>query len=138
MIKEGDLDWMREDIQSPGEKPRFPIRAVLNNRTLSVYEANHYDTIAFAVNLQSIKSIQNYPDDVNSCFVITSDDDKRIVLCSMRGDTSASAPDIKKEWVKQIFFFKEHCQTNFQIHQLEDDEITKIKKHELEQRMMEE
>jgi len=46
---------MREDIKTPDgvEFPRFPVRVVLNNRTLSVYEANHYDTIIFAVGLRS-------------------------------------------------------------------------------------
>ncbi len=55
----------------------------------------------------------------------------------MRGDSSDSAENIKNEWVKQIFFFRDHCKTEFKIHTLDnDDEISNIKKHELQQRIM--
>jgi len=59
VIKEGDMDWMREDIEVvTGENPRFPVRVVLNNRTISIFEANHYDTIAWSVNLHTIDRIE--------------------------------------------------------------------------------
>jgi len=131
VIKEGDLDWYREDIESPGDQPRIPVRVVLNNRTLSIFEANHFDTIAFSTNIAVIKTIQNLKADVKSCFVITTELGDRLVLCAMRGDTSDSAENIKNEWVRQIFFFRDHCQTEFKVHTLENDEITNIKKHDL-------
>ncbi len=138
VLKEGDLDWMREDMQTPGDKPRFPVRVVLNNRTLTVFESSHYDTVAFSVNLRSITSIEKHPDDPKACFVVNTDDNKRIVLCAMRGDSSNSAEIIKNEWVKQIFFFKDHVDAPLEIKVFEDDDITKIKKHELQIRMEEE
>ncbi len=115
IIKEGDMDWMREDLPSPGEAPRLPVRVVLNNRTLSVFEANHYDTIAFSVNLHAIKKIELHPKDPKACFVVTTDDEKRITLCAMRGDSSDSMENIRKDWVKQIYFFRDHCRTEHEI-----------------------
>jgi len=129
---------MREDMNTHGEKPRFPVRVVLNNRTLTVFEASHYDTVAFSVNLKSITAIEQHPDDPKACFVINTDDNKRITLCAMRGDSSDSAENIKNEWVKQIFWFKDHIDAPLDIKVFEDDEITKIQKHELQIRMEEE
>ncbi len=51
----------------------MPVRVVLNNRTLSIFEANHFDTIAFSTNLAAIKTIQNLREDPRSCFVITTE-----------------------------------------------------------------
>jgi len=38
IIKEGDLDLMREDLKIGGRVPRVPSRVVMNNRTLTVFE----------------------------------------------------------------------------------------------------
>ena len=134
VIKEGDLEWMREDMQMPEgiKKPRFPVRVVLNNMTLSVFTANHFDTITFGVNLLAIKTIENHPEDEKACFVITSDDNKRIVLCSMLSDTSDTPENIKKEWVKQIYFFKNHCHTEHAVHFFDGNPQVKIKRLEIE------
>ena len=134
MVKEGDLDWMREDLPTPSgiPKPRIPVRVILNNRTLSVFEAQIFDTISYSVNLLAIKTIENHPEDEKACFVITGDENKRITLCSMGSDTTDTPENIKKEWVKQIYFFKNHCHTEHAVHFFEGDRQTNVKRMEIE------
>ena len=52
--KEGDLEWMNLDIDGSG-LARFPVRAVLNTNTFTIFREDRYDTILFSVNLSKIK-----------------------------------------------------------------------------------
>lgn len=38
IIKEGDLDLVRNDLKDFHVKPRLPARVVLNNQTLNIFE----------------------------------------------------------------------------------------------------
>ena len=136
IVKEGDLDWMREDLGAKGQYPRFPVRAILNNRTFTVFENNHYDTIAFSTNLNAIKSIKKHPSDEKNCFVIENDDDRRITLCAMRSDTHDSGENIKNEWVRQIYYFRDYCEQKHAIHVFTDD-VSKIITHQIEEAKLE-
>jgi hypothetical protein len=44
------------------KKPRIPARAVLNNRTFTVFENDHYDSVLFSVSLSKLK-IEDLADD---------------------------------------------------------------------------
>jgi len=53
----------------------------------------------------------------------------------MRTDTHDSGSNIRDEWVKQIYFFKNHCHQTYKVHVFDD--VSTVIKHEIEVRTME-
>ncbi len=54
MIKEGDLDLIRDDLVEFTVKPRMPARVVLNNQTLTIFETSHTKDVILSVLLPNI------------------------------------------------------------------------------------
>jgi len=54
LIKEGDLDIVRDDIGNFERPIRLPVRAVLNNMTFSVFQTADFDAILFSVSLPEV------------------------------------------------------------------------------------
>ena len=54
MIKEGDLDLIRDDLIEFTVKPRMPARVVLNNQTLTIFETSHTKDVILSVLLPNI------------------------------------------------------------------------------------
>lgn len=69
IIKEGDLDLMREDLKIGGRVPRVPSRVVMNNRTLTVFENDQYESALFSVILRDVK-VMEYLKDKEECLVV--------------------------------------------------------------------
>ena len=68
----------------------------------------------FSTNLDDIASLQNYPDD-DSCFVINTNTDDRIVLCASPSETKSTPTKVQQSWIKDIYFFKEHCSEDLAV-----------------------
>jgi hypothetical protein len=49
------------------KKPRIPARVVLNNRTLTVFENDKYESVLFTTNLDTLTA-EDLPSDPNTCF----------------------------------------------------------------------
>jgi len=65
---------MRFDITIPNGHPRFPVRVVLNDKTITIFNGPNADKIAWSVNLKNIINIQNSKDDPKACFIVQTDD----------------------------------------------------------------
>ena len=126
---------MKSEIkQVDGRSPRIPARVVLNNRTITVFESDDYQTIIFALNLEHLKTIENDPLDAENCFILKDcSSENKISLCGF--SNSLEKPwQQKKEWVKQIYFFRDKCHDDGNLY---IDEILLMKKRALEEEALE-
>lgn len=55
IVKEGDLDLVRDDLQAFEVKPRLPARVVLNNQTLTIFETGNPKDTIFSIKLSNLK-----------------------------------------------------------------------------------
>ncbi len=70
IIKEGDLNLMREDLKtSAGRFPLVQSRIVMNNATFSVFENDEYQSLLFGQSLKDIK-IRDYDQNPHECIVV--------------------------------------------------------------------
>ncbi len=102
---------MRFDITIPKGHPRFPVRVVLNQKTFSIFDGPNADQITWSVSLIHIINIVNSKDDPKACFVVQTDDGQSATLCAMAGDMSGTLEEIKKSWMKDIYFFQHFVTT---------------------------
>jgi len=51
VIKEGDLELVRDDLPGFARPPRTPVRVVLNNSTFSIFSTDNYGDIVFSSGL---------------------------------------------------------------------------------------
>lgn len=51
VIREGDINMLREDMTQFSELPRLPVRAVLNMKTFTIFESDKFDSIIAGFNL---------------------------------------------------------------------------------------
>lgn len=59
------MDVIQEQLVQFKRKPRIPARVVMNNRTLTVFENDHYDSVIFSAILGNIAVVENHPDGLN-------------------------------------------------------------------------
>ncbi len=108
VIKEGDLEILLEDFKDMKRPPRLPTRVVLNNRTISIFQADHYESIYMSFELSNLDQIQLNPIDPESCFILKDkrDPSKKITLCAMQSG-KLSAEEELNNWTDAIYLFKE-------------------------------
>lgn len=98
------MDLLREDLKIGGRIPRVPSRVVMNNRTLTVFENDQYESALFSVILRDMK-VMDYLKDKEDCLVVIDNkQEKRVVLCGLDDKQKE-----KEEWVKEIKFFRDYC-----------------------------
>lgn len=68
IIKEGDLELIRNDLPGFKKPPRTAARVVLNNSTFSIFQTDNFADIMFSCTLKELK-LEKDPDDFN-CFRI--------------------------------------------------------------------
>lgn len=109
IIKETDVEIVRDDVTQFHAYPKVPGRAVLNNRTFSVFQtANNYETIIYSAQLKNIIIVKSRVDP-EICFQVNDTSTTRhIILCGL-STASDDLTEIKAEWEKQILFFKNNC-----------------------------
>lgn len=54
MIKEGDMELVRDDLKGFVKPPRTPSRVILNNATLSIFLTDNFGDIVFSVILKEL------------------------------------------------------------------------------------
>lgn len=108
ILKEGDLEIVREDLDQFQRPPRVPARVVLNNQTISVFQTANYDTILFSCELPNVE-LSKFGEET-SCFQITNAlSGVHVALCSMGTIMGITMEQLRNEWVKAIQFFKDYC-----------------------------
>lgn len=111
VVREGDLDLGIED-QGFAMMPKFPVRVILNNKTLSIFSTPSYENVYKSWDLNYL-NIKTSREEARSCFVLSDlrDPTKRATLCIMPTALKAgqSIEAAKEEWYKDIFFFRDKC-----------------------------
>lgn len=54
IVKEGDLDVIRDDLADFHVKPRLPARVVLNNQTLTIFETSDPKDTLLTITLPNV------------------------------------------------------------------------------------
>jgi len=54
VIKEADMELVRDDLPGFKKPPRTPVRVVLNNSTLSIFQTDNFADIMFSVTLREL------------------------------------------------------------------------------------
>jgi len=128
--KEEDLDIIREDIEGLKIKPRIPSRVVMNNRTISIFEASNYESLLKSFYLRELKEVKRYEKDPHRCLFI-SDKMKHFIMCVMPNDNQN--PDTKiRNWIRDIRDFKENCRSRRKSITMTDPRINQFI-HDLEE-----
>lgn len=81
IVKEGDLDLIREDLPQFTVKPRLPARVVLNNQTLTIFETNNPKDSLFSIKLPNIQVVN--AKEPNCIDVIDKQNGLKKTLCAM-------------------------------------------------------
>jgi len=106
VIKEGDLDLIRDDLVEFTVKPRMPARVVLNNQTLTIFETSHTKDVILSVLLPNIIVVNSK--NTNCIDIIDKKTHVQETLCSMGMLGSDHEQDIA-HWKEEIKFFAEKC-----------------------------
>jgi len=111
VVKEGDFYLGIED-QGFAVMPKYPIRVILNNETISIFTTPTYDNVYKSWDLKYV-NIKASPEDTRSCFVLSDRRDltKKATVCIMPTALKAgqSIEDAKEEWCHDILFFRDKC-----------------------------
>ena len=129
---------MQTQLKQLRVKPRLPAHVILNNRTLTVFSGESYDSVVFSVPLSDIMLHANWTDSPESCFVVKNTKAfTQIVLCALTGSQDPSKD--KKNWLDAIGLFKSQCYEGMKIAPDEDndDPILNMKKAELAEEELE-
>ena len=137
MLKEADLEVVQTQLKQLRVKPRLPAHVILNNRTLTVFSGESYESVVFSVPLSDIMLQANWTESKESCFVVKNTRAfDQIVLCAITGARDPSKD--KKEWLDAIQLFKSKCYEGMKIAPSEDiDPIIAMKKADLEEEELE-
>jgi hypothetical protein len=54
VVKEGDLDLVRDELLDFTIKPRLPARVVLNNQTLTIFETSNIKDVVLSIRLPNV------------------------------------------------------------------------------------
>lgn len=107
MIKEGDLELIRDDLPGFKKPPRTPVRVVLNNSTLSIFQTDNFADILFSVTLKELQLLRQ-DDDVNCIRVANVRSGQSKGICAMALSKESQADQIRS-WTKNINMFKSDC-----------------------------
>ena len=136
IIKEEDLDIVRSELSNLKVPVRIPSRVILNNKTLSIFEAQSYETLYKSFILREIIEFKAWNIDPNRCLRVA-DRYKDIVMCVM--NTDQSDPNMKiKAWVKDIIDFRDNCERQPILKQIDDPRLKEFKQQLLQQDMINE
>jgi hypothetical protein len=122
LIKEGDLALFIEEGSIKGAK--IPVRVILNNRTLTAYSNDDYESIIVSHRLSSVTGLRKFENDKsNTCFEIE-EGKKRTVLCAF---VSPNKPltELAKEWQSDMLDFIKNC-ANYYSHELDFKDMNEM------------
>ena len=107
VIKEGDLELIRDDLPGFKKPPRTPVRVILNNSTLSLFQTDNFADIMFSVTLKELQ-LMKQDDDVNCIRVFNKRNNQSKGICAMALSKESQSDQIKS-WTKNINMFKSDC-----------------------------
>jgi len=108
IIKEGDLELIRNDLPGFKKPPRTAARVVLNNSTFSIFQTDNFADIMFSCTLKELK-LENDPNDVNCFKIINQRNNQAKGLCALAMNRESMVDQVKS-WKKNILMFQTSCQ----------------------------
>lgn len=105
IIKEEDLNIIREDLGNLRIKPKIPSRVIMNKRTITIFESGSYQSVLKSFYLKDLIYYREWEED-ESCLKLQ-DHSKYIIMCVL-----CSADNREKEikqWIRDINEFKDLC-----------------------------
>jgi len=132
VIFEADVYLNRTDLDKECKTaPLIPARAVMNNKTYSIFLGDTMDDIYFSSNLEDLH-VKDIDGDTHACYILKDvSADHSIEVCGKPGEHS-TAEEEKKEWMDEIGFFQNKCISEFHT-AVEDDPLIQMKMMELDQ-----
>jgi hypothetical protein len=145
VIKEGDMTYTKDLNQKDqltsnmGEKPsdmesvQVPVRMVMNNRTVTLFAGEDYDShlISFVLHRSNLVVDKSRPE----CFFINQDDGKTAKICPFGCDNSKKAVE---EWDYDFNLFKYQCNFGHKEHEVDFDNKLKDKIKQAKQSILDE
>jgi len=125
VIKDGDLALLIIDGNLKGAK--IPVRVVLNNRTITIYSSDTYESIIVSHSLSTVTGLRKYKD--KTCFEIE-ETKKKSVLCAFVS-SGKSLEELSLEWQKDILEFIKQCSSSY-YHELDYSEMTETSSDKVE------
>jgi hypothetical protein len=114
-IKEGDLAIYIEEGSIKGSK--IPVRVILNNRTLTAYSNDDYESIIVSHTLSKITGLRRFAkENTNTCFTVQ-EGHRKTTLCAFVSPRK-SLKDLAVEWQNDILDFIKNC-AEFYSHNLD-------------------
>ncbi len=132
ILKEEDMNIIRYDFSNLKLPPRIPSRVIMNNRTISIFEAGTYDSLLATYYLKKLKIVKVFEED-KRCLKIGESDEKFNVMCVMCNEDE-SEQRIKK-WIDDIKDFSYNCH-EISIKKIdieEDPRVIKLKREIMEE-----
>jgi len=124
LIKEEDMNIIREDLGNLRIKPRIPSRVILNNRTITIFESGSYQSILKSFYIKELIYYKEWEED-ESCLKLQ-DHSKYAIICLMCS-AEKRQEEIKK-WINDIIEFRDLCDMPAKKPQGEDPRIIRYKK----------
>ena len=132
VIKESDLQLVRNDLKGFKIPPKMPARVIMNNSTLSIFMSDEFGDINFSSTLEELTWSS---DPENNCITLTNmrNKDTREV-CAMEL-SHESMHDQISSWLYNLDLFKNKCRHELDTASLgsvDNDEIVKNKKQNID------
>lgn len=139
MLYEKDLNEKDQLTSNMGSKPddmesvQVPVRVVMNNRTLSIFAGDEYESLlnGFTLKRSSIVMDQKKP----QCFYVNQDDGKKARLCPFGSDNSKK---VVEEWDYDFNLFKYQCNYGHKEHEVDFDQKLNNKIKQAKQSLLDE
>ncbi len=145
VIKEGDMMYTKDLNEKDqltshmGQKPtdmekvQVPVRVVLNNRTVTLFAGEDYDShiVSFVLKRSNLVIDNNQKE----CFFLNQDDGKTARLCPFGCDNAKKAVD---EWNYDFNLFKFQCNYGHREHEVDFEDRLKDKIKQAKQTILEE
>lgn len=115
IVREGDLAVAREDLVGFPEIPRIPVRVVLNNKTIVIYDNDNYDSTTFAFSLHEVV-VSDWKQDPKLCFQLNNPAaNKKVALCVVESACKGDPHEAKEQWKEDIVHFATDCQVRYVV-----------------------
>jgi len=124
IIKEGDLLYSKLLHSKSGNQVTspMPVRVVMNNRTISIFYSETYDSLVLSFDLMRTKFLMS---DKKYCFLLSENQKKETELCSF--SFSNGEKDVL-EWKNTMNIFKNQCDNTILTEDIEREIKSKMLK----------
>jgi len=121
------------DMEGVANPPKYPVRVVLNNKTLSIFGAENIESVYKSFDLSSLvlKKYDQPGQNQNECFNLVDQKDYKhkqtICVFPASVEEHQSLEQARDQWIKDIHVFRDKCWEKPQFKHLEQDPSVQYK-----------